>query len=92
MPQLSEGTVNMLLLLGERAAVDPALLARLARLLTHTLLRRDRAAGFGGVHRGGAPPPASGALLSIMQRRYLPLIHHSKASWLVLLHDVALHA
>lgn len=38
-PQITEGTVHMLLLAGERAACDPALLGQLARLLTHTLLR-----------------------------------------------------
>ena len=54
-PQLTEGTVNMLLLLGERAAADPALLAQLARLLTHTLLRATvllaAAASMGEGHR-----------------------------------------
>ena len=39
MPQLSEATVGMLLLLGQGAAADPVLLSRLARLLTHSMLR-----------------------------------------------------
>jgi hypothetical protein len=69
-PQLSQGTVNMLLLLGPRTAADAALLSQLARLLQHTLLRAT-------VLLGAAGGIAEGQRRLLLVRGLLPQTHIS---------------